>query len=287
MEIKTKLIALAKITGVYIGFYLIFLAISYPVQWIFTLEFRRSDAWGIIGQGLLTIVTVFFFFLVLKIFGKKSKPASGIGFTKNWYLRYLTGIGIGILCIIILWIFAIVFGGMSSYIKTLNSEQLNITLIFLVVFLLVGISEEITARGYMAYAGHTGGRIFSAITISIIFAVVHPWGNMNVFSILNLFLWSIYAFLITWLSGDLWVVMGFHFSWNAAMGCLFGVPVSGRIVEGIFESKYTEQNFINGGDYGLEGTFTCSILLLLLIGICIYLMKHNKIKNNSEVLWLK
>jgi len=83
------------------------------------------------------------------------------------------------------------------------------------------------------------------------------------------------------------MVMGFHFSWNAAMGCLFGVPVSGRIVGGIIESNFVERNFINGGTYGFEGTLTCSVLLIVLIGICMYLMKINKIKNNSSVLWLK
>jgi membrane protease YdiL (CAAX protease family) len=286
-DIKVKLIALAKMAGTFAGFYLIFALLSFPIQWIFSREFRNSDIWGIIGQGIFAAVAVGYHFLVLRVFGRRGKPKSGLAFRKNWLPGYLTGVGLGVVCMMILWGAALLSGGFTVRFNILSAENAGLILIYLAVFIMVGVQEEVLTRGTMFYMGHTGGHAFTAVTISVIFAVVHPWGDMNVFSVLNLFLWSLCAFLLVLLRGDLWLAMGFHFSWNAVMGCVLGVPVSGRNVGGVLLSEYGVENYINGGAYGLEGSFLCTILLGILLAILFYLLRSGKIRNKSEVSWLK
>jgi len=153
--------------------------------------------------------------------------------------------------------------------------------------LLVGFQEEITARGYMAYAGNTGGKLFAAVIISIIFTVSHSAEDINIIFHINLFIWSFIAFLLTWITGDLWSAIGFHFSWNMIMGCVLGVSVSGKTATGILVSEYNAGNIINGGEIGLEGSIICTIILTAVLGILAYAWKKNIYKNNkSTVMWL-
>jgi membrane protease YdiL (CAAX protease family) len=65
----------------------------------------------------------------------------------------------------------------------------------------------------------------------------------------------------------LWVSWGFHFGWNASMGLLFGLPVSGLTIFSPVVSTYTRGPiWLTGGGYGPEGSaIAIGVLLLLLV----------------------
>jgi len=286
MKIKTKVLSTIKIIGVWGGFYLIFIGLSFPIQWIFTSSFRNSNIWGIIGTGILTAVTIGYHFLILKIFGKKEKPKCGFAFENNWLKHFGGSILFGTFCVFLVWALIVLFNGYTIRINKLTDENINYMLVFFGVMLLIGFQEEITTRGYMAYVGKTGGKLFAAIIISIIFAISHSSEEINILFYINLFIWSIIAFLLTWITGDLWSAIGFHFSWNMIMGCILGVSVSGKTATGVFVSEYTEGNIINGGEVGLEGSIICTIILLALLCILLYIWKKGKFNNKSNIKWL-
>ena len=287
MNIKTNVLSVIKIIGVWAGFYLIFIGLSFPIQWIFPASFRNSNIWGIIGTGILTLTTIGYHFLVLKIFGNKEKPKYGFALENRWFKHFIISIGIGTICITIIWALIVLFNGYTVKLNEFSNEELNYILVFFGVMLLIGFQEEITTRGYMAYAGKTGSKWLSLIIISIIFTISHSTDTINIIFYVNLFLWSIIAFQLTWITGDLWSAIGFHFSWNMIMGCIFGVSVSGKTSIGILVSEYKVGNFINGGEIGLEGSIICTIILLAMFGLLSYVLKKGKYLNNkSNVIWL-
>lgn len=51
----------------------------------------------------------------------------------------------------------------------------------------------------------------------------------------------------------LWLPIGLHFSWNFVQGFVYGFPVSGFVIEGLFEVNIYGQEFWTGGEYGPEG----------------------------------
>ncbi len=64
----------------------------------------------------------------------------------------------------------------------------------------------------------------------------------------------------------LWVGWGFHFSWNATMGILFGLPISGITnFSPVVASNAVGPLWITGGDYGPEGSLVCAVVIIVLI----------------------
>ena len=74
---------------------------------------------------------------------------------------------------------------------------------------------------------------------------------------------------VAWLrTHGLWLGWGLHFAWNASMGILFGLPISGiNDFASIVQTRAFGRLWLTGGDYGPEGAaFT---VIVLLIGIAI------------------
>jgi hypothetical protein len=74
---------------------------------------------------------------------------------------------------------------------------------------------------------------------------------------------------IGWLrTHGLWLPWGLHFAWNASMGVLFGLPVSGITdFSSVVQTRAIGARWLTGGDYGPEGAlFT---LLVLVVGIVV------------------
>jgi membrane protease YdiL (CAAX protease family) len=282
MFIKTKLLSVAKMAGVYVGWYGFLTIFGLLISTIFTREFRNSDIWAIVGTSIMLTVTVGYNIILLKIFAKKYKPKCGYAFENKWLTHFIYSSALGAVCMLLIWAIAILFNGFSVKLNVLDFKTISYILIQLVAFLLVGFFEEIPTRGFTAYFGRTGGKWFVAIIISLVFAFSHGSTPFNVLFYINLLLWSIIAFMLTWISGDLWSVIGFHFSWNFVQGGIFGVAVSGTRPRGLLISEYGTGNIINGGQVGLEGSIICTFILIILFILLFYVKKNNKINNNTN-----
>jgi len=81
--------------------------------------------------------------------------------------------------------------------------------------------------------------------------------NFNLFAALNIALAGVafcYAYLIT---GNLWLPLAFHFSWNFFQGPVFSFPVSGMISGGLLLTQVSQAgSAITGGAFGPEGGLT-------------------------------
>jgi len=93
--------------------------------------------------------------------------------------------------------------------------------------------------------------------------------KLSALGIFNIFLVGIlfaYMFIKT---GNLWMPIGYHITWNFFQGNVFGFSVSGITMEGVYAVEYLEDNIITGGNFGLEG----GVLATVVIGVGFLLTK--------------
>jgi membrane protease YdiL (CAAX protease family) len=130
---------------------------------------------------------------------------------------------------------------------------------YFALFILAGASEEIVFRGYILQnLREWPGTILAVVISSILFGLVHGLNpHFNLFAVLNIALAGVafcYAYLIT---GNLWLPLAFHFSWNFFQGPVFSFPVSGMISGGLLMTQVSQAgSAITGGAFGPEGGLT-------------------------------
>jgi hypothetical protein len=110
--------------------------------------------------------------------------------------------------------------------------------------------------------------VLGVLLTSVPFAAIHLQ-NPNVakgFTFVNTALagvWLAVAYLRT---RSLWFPLGVHWSWNWALGSLFGLPVSGitRLAPNpLLQATDLGPVWLTGGSYGIEGGLACTIALVI------------------------
>jgi membrane protease YdiL (CAAX protease family) len=164
-------------------------------------------------------------------------------------------------------------------------------------FLLVGVTEEMLARGYMQFTLTRGcaaiyGRLFgarrpellgfwtAALILSIAFSYNHlensgesPLGLLSAGLIGMVFCLSLAR------TGSLWWAIGFHASWDWAQSFLFGVADSGTLVQGrLFDTHPVGRAILSGGLTGPEG----SVLVLPILGVIVGVVVITLPRTNSK-----
>jgi membrane protease YdiL (CAAX protease family) len=143
-------------------------------------------------------------------------------------------------------------------------------LLNLVTLAVAALAEEVAFRGYtFRRLIEAIGPVAATIVMSLLFALGHvlnpgaTWASSLVTILAGVLL------SIAWLrTHGLWLGWGLHFAWNASMGVLFGLPVSGITdFSSIVQTRAFGRPWLTGGDYGPEGAgFT---VIVLLIGIVV------------------
>lgn len=148
-----------------------------------------------------------------------------------------------------------------------NKPKFSVVLIIqLIIFIFVGINEELF-RGYcMTVLKQTKKSWIPIIVSSIIFALMHSMNaGISLLAYINLFLFGIsmgYLFIKT---ENIWMCIGYHITWNYFQGDVFGFLVSGNVTESIYSIRTISPNLINGGSFGPEGGLVVTMLLLITI----------------------
>lgn len=134
-----------------------------------------------------------------------------------------------------------------------------------VVFLLVGLFEEFSFRGYAQFTLATGiGFWPSAFLISALFGWVHR-GNSgeNIFGELSVVLFGLLFCLFLWRRGNLWWAVGFHMGYDWGQTFFYGVPDSGLLpYHSLLSSSFTGPKWLTGGTVGPEASVFLPIALL-------------------------
>jgi uncharacterized protein len=144
-------------------------------------------------------------------------------------------------------------------------------------------SEEIAIRGWLIPSlGNERTPITAIILTAIIFGILHLFSSgVTVLSFINLILSGIFFAGYAIYTSNIWGVCGLHFAWNFTLGNIYGFPVSGFSSNGetIFTMKQVGSTFFTGGDFGPEGSFITTVILLVGISI-LGLISFKKIVQN-------
>lgn len=178
--------------------------------------------------------------------------------------QLLCGLGVGAACIAAVFIVL----GAAGHVHIASRQPMfswDIVL-YLLLFTLVGFSEEIAFRGYIMQSIPGPRRIWAVVLSSLLFAVLHMGNNaFSLLAFINIALVGIVLALMTLWSGSIWMAIGFHITWNYFQGMVFGFPVSGLPMRGILTSTNVQNNLINGGDFGPEGGLLTTVVMLVLL----------------------
>lgn len=148
--------------------------------------------------------------------------------------------------------------------------------------ILVALGEEIMTRGYiLGRLLRTRLNKFLALGISsVIFSLMHLFNpNIAFLPMLNLALAGCLlgvAFLYT---RNLWFSISLHLFWNWLQGPVLGYNVSGiEFCPPMLQLQFSENNILNGGTFGFEGSILCSVLIILMTGGIIWYFERKKRK---------
>jgi membrane protease YdiL (CAAX protease family) len=135
---------------------------------------------------------------------------------------------------------------------------------FILVLIAFGaVGEELMFRGYaFQLMVRTMGEFAAVLPVAVLFGAAHL-GNRDVtpMAIFNTVVWGIllgYAFLIT---RALWLPIGLHYGWNAAMP-LLGVNLSGFTIEVRYSLHWSANDWWSGGAYGFEGSIMTTVAVV-------------------------
>ena len=158
-----------------------------------------------------------------------------------------------------------------------DTSSLILLPLFFLGFLIQGMSEEMLCRSYLMVSLARKWPLWAcAVTNALLFSLLHL-GNpgVTVIALINIFLFGLFASMLTLRRGSIWMVGAIHSMWNFAQGNLFGIPVSGLtglpspLTASIGEGEW--QTLISGGAFGLEGGLAVTAVLLISCALVIFL----------------
>lgn len=151
-------------------------------------------------------------------------------------------------------------------------ESLPWALAWGLVFLLVGLFEEYSFRGYALYTLSDGiGFWPAAIILALVFGSVHMGnGGESYIGIVGTVLFALVASTMLRRTGNLWMAVGAHAGWDWGQSFFYGVSDSGLRATGHFFNPPPPHGpvWLSGGTVGPEGSIVVlSVWTLMAIAI--------------------
>jgi uncharacterized protein len=208
---------------------------------------------------IATILIIWLFWrFVLK------KDFSSIGFKdNNWQKNLFLGLTTGILAIS-----SLIFGFVKIQSLAFSpTDFIN----YLIIFILVSLSEEIMTRGLMLSTLMEGMNDYIAlIIVSIIFGALHLLNdNVTTLSFINICIAGLFLGISYIHNKSLWFPIGLHFTWNFFQGPIYGYEVSGHKNVSVIEQTIHGNDTFTGGEFGFEGSIIALPIMIIAI-LCIH-----------------
>jgi membrane protease YdiL (CAAX protease family) len=167
------------------------------------------------------------------------------------------------------------FGGYAFGDVALHGKEvLRWALLWAALFVFVGLFEEFLFRGYTQYTlAESIGFWPAAVVLSLLFGRVHlsnpgesPAGVAGVVMIAMIFAFALRR------TGNLWLVVGWHASFDFGETFLYSVPNSGIVFEGhLSNASLHGANWLTGGSAGPEGSIF-SFLTMGMLALAIHFL---------------
>jgi CAAX protease family protein len=212
----------------------------------------------ILYHEVLGFGTVFGVALLMAHFERRAPAVYGLPAVGAFGKLFWQGIILGFVEISVLLGLIGALGGYSFGVLALQgTEILRWALIWAVIFVFVGLFEEFLFRGYTLYTLADGMRFWpAAVLLAGLFGAAHLMnagegivGASSVFMIGMVFAFALKR------TGNLWLVVGWHASFDFGETFLFSVPNSGGVFEGhLSQAALHGPAWLTGGTVGPEGS---------------------------------
>ena len=200
------------------------------------------------------------------VLGFRKLPFSGLGLSlKGWGRSLLRG------ALFVVFLYVVGFGlslllGAVEVVGFLFSPIS--LLVSLLLYFFVAVTEEVIGRGFILGRMLDGGiNEFGALFISaVLFSLMHLFNpNFAFVPFLNIMLAGCFLGASYIYTRNLCFPIALHWFWNWIQGSVLGYKVSGNEFsnENLLILHFPEENLINGGTFGFEGSILCSLLLVL------------------------
>lgn len=251
---------------------------------------------GLLFGGLNFLVIFIISWVMSKV---ERRPAAVYGFgDPRKFPHFFAGLAWGVTCLSLL-VFALWKAGRMVFDGRLlfGASMLRYGAAWLLAFLLVGLFEEYSTRGYVQYTLSRGlaglyqwafkTRHSAALgfwTSALIFSVLFGLGHSNnpgesPIGLLSAGLAGMVFCFSLWRTGSLWWAIGFHTSWDWAQSFVYGVPDSGLLAQHhLLASHPVGKPILSGGTTGPEGSiFIVGVLALVTLIMLATLPRMQKI----------
>jgi hypothetical protein len=230
-----------------------------------------TAATQIFGEGI-AVVSLLLAALLMTLIEKRKFTDYYLPPNQAFGKRFWQGIPYGFAMLSLLLALIAAFHGFSLGSMALSGQDaLKYGLLFAIGFVLVGLFEEFSFRGYMQSTLGSGiGFWPAAILLSILFGAIHlqnlneaPVGAVMAGSFGVLAAFSLKR------TGNIWFPIGMHASWDWGETYFYSTPDSGFLAQGhLFNSSFHGATWLTGGPIGPEGSaFALAVLVIGAIGI--------------------
>lgn len=197
------------------------------------------------------------------------RPVRDLGFqlTAGWLQELLAGFVFVVIAWGVIFVLSLALGA-AAIVDFQWSRAIGALAVGLMFNLLVGIAEEADARGYILQNLAEGIHFWPAVVVSsIYFGALHlPNPGAGILSTLGIFFAGVLLAMGYYLTRRLWFPIGMHAAWNFAEGPIFGFPVSGLNMGGMFQLNITGPEWLMGGTFGPEaGALAVAVEIAMIV----------------------
>jgi membrane protease YdiL (CAAX protease family) len=232
------------------------------------LDFPKTSEQRFIMSFFSLLGTLLVIWIFMKYLDKEKFVNLGFA-TKGRLYEFVIGIVIGAFIMTAGYSILVLLGEINFERLIFNFKEIIISIL---LFIIVAVMEEVLFRGYiLKNLMISFNKYIALIVSSILFSLMHGFNpNIDLFTLANLFLAGIFLGISYIHTKNLWFPIALHLSWNLFQTIL-GFNVSGQKTYSLIEFSITENNIINGGKFGFEGSILSVIAMLVtIIGIEIY-----------------
>ena len=233
---------------------------------------QEGGPWAFLALAVLICAAALgVILLLLRVFERRGPDAIGLPFAVSAWRATAVGTALGATPIALLVVVALVGGYAGISVGNLSLVSLLPALLpMLVAGFLLAAWEELFLRGYLLRQFSIGiNPLTAAVITGVLFGLMHagnPGANWQ-----GLLYTAIGGTLMGWLmvrSGSLWLLIGYHFGWNATAYNLFGLELSGFGSDvSAFVVTLTGEALLTGGSYGFEASLPAVIFEVLVLWV--------------------
>jgi membrane protease YdiL (CAAX protease family) len=218
----------------------------------------------VLGREAVMLLIVLAVTLLLGLFEKRTLGDYGLPLRPD-RPRVAWGLGIGFAAATALLVVLAAAGAFRARPALTPAAIVPSALLWGLVFVLVGFFEELMLRGYpQATLARSIGFWPAAVILSVLFAALHMRNPgetpLGLVAVVGFGLFLSYTLRVT---GNLWMAVGFHASWDWAESFFYGVPNSGMRAAGhLLDGTFSGPAWLSGGTAGPEGSVLVYAALL-------------------------